>query len=181
MYRLQVHLANLAGNDKLTFDGRIDYVESQMEGIIDSADRPLDGRQWWLDADEPWQCLAVCKELTNAMRSGDPLGYESRLPVHQDVSCNGLQHYAALGRDEYGAAQVDLIPAEAPQDVYSGVCKLVQEAVARDAQNPAGDNYHYAKMLDGLVDRKVVKQTVMTKVYGVTFVGAREHIRNRSA
>lgn len=29
------------------------------------------------------------------------------------------------------------------------------------------------------VDRKMVKQTVMTSVYGVTFIGAREQIRKR--
>ena len=29
------------------------------------------------------------------------------------------------------------------------------------------------------VDRKLVKQTVMTSVYGVTFVGAREQIKRR--
>lgn len=29
------------------------------------------------------------------------------------------------------------------------------------------------------VDRKLVKQTVMTSVYGVTFIGAREQIKRR--
>jgi DNA-directed RNA polymerase len=29
------------------------------------------------------------------------------------------------------------------------------------------------------VDRKLVKQTVMTSVYGVTYVGAREQIKKR--
>jgi len=142
---------------------------------MDSADKPLDGRRWWLEADEPWQCLAVCEDLTKALRSPEPERYASKLPVHQDGSCNGLQHYAALGRDEVGASQVDLIPAEKPQDVYSGVCRLVQERVAKDAAE--GDRL--AKMLNGLVDRKVVKQTVMTSVYGVTFIGARQQILNR--
>ena len=27
------------------------------------------------------------------------------MPVHQDGSCNGLQHYAALLRDTHGAKQ----------------------------------------------------------------------------
>jgi DNA-directed RNA polymerase len=30
--------------------------------------------------------------------------------IHQDGSCNGLQHYAALGRDIEGANQVNLAP-----------------------------------------------------------------------
>jgi DNA-directed RNA polymerase len=32
----------------------------------------------------------------------------SHLHIHQDGSCNGLQHYAALGRDIEGAYQVNL-------------------------------------------------------------------------
>lgn len=35
------------------------------------------------------------------------------------------------------------------------------------------------KLLEIQVNRKLVKQTVMTSVYGVTFVGAREQIKRR--
>ncbi|KAK6236004.1 hypothetical protein SCA6_011341 [Theobroma cacao] len=44
------------------------------------------------------------------------------------------------------------------------------------ATNP---NASLAKLLIDQVDRKLVKQTVMTSVYGVTFVGAREQIKRR--
>jgi len=46
-------------------------------------------------------------------------------PLHQDGSCNGLQHYAALGRDVVGATSVNLMPCDVPQDVYSGVAQQV--------------------------------------------------------
>ena len=69
----------------------------------------------WLDADSPWQLLAVAKDLTEALRSGDPEAYASRLPVHQDGSCNGLQHYAALGRDAWGGTAVNLTYKPVPQ------------------------------------------------------------------
>ena len=45
-------------------------------------------------------------ELTAALRSPNPEKYVSHLAVYQDGSCNGLQHYAALGRDTVGAEQV---------------------------------------------------------------------------
>ncbi len=35
--------------------------------------------------------------------------------MHQDGSCNGLQHYAALGRDESGGRAVNLLPVDKPQ------------------------------------------------------------------
>lgn len=44
-------------------------------------------------------------------------------------SCNGLQHYAALGLDAKGGAQVNLVPADKPGDVYTGVCNIVKQKV----------------------------------------------------
>jgi DNA-dependent RNA polymerase len=69
----------------------------------------------WTEADSPWQLLAVCMDIAAALRSGDPATYCSRLPVHQDGSCNGLQHYAALGRDAWGGSAVNLTPNEGHQ------------------------------------------------------------------
>lgn len=46
-------------------------------------------------------------------------------PCGQDGSCNGLQHYAALGRDSVGAASVNLLPSDLPQDVYREVAAQV--------------------------------------------------------
>ena len=95
-----------------------------------------------------------------------------RLPVHQDGSCNGLQHYAALGGDLEGARQVNLEPSDRPQDVYSGVAELV----AADIERLAKEGNDVAKACRGKITRKTVKQTVMTNVYGVTFVGAKAQI-----
>ncbi|KAK9474234.1 uncharacterized protein V1510DRAFT_412798 [Dipodascopsis tothii] len=169
---LKIHLANVYGYDKASFDEREQFADDNVANIFDSADRPLDGSRWWQKADDPWQCLAVCFELADALRSPDPLKFRSRLPVHQDGTCNGLQHYAALGGDIEGATQVNLVPSDRPQDVYTHVAGLVQQKVARDAA--AG--HEIAKVLDGKISRKVVKQTVMTNVYGVTFIGARLQI-----
>jgi DNA-directed RNA polymerase len=113
-------------------------------------------------------------ELKAALDSPDPHAYECALPVHQDGTCNGLQHYAALGGDARGARQVNLDTADRPSDVYTYVANMVekrmQEELERDPNNKR------ARILIGKVSRKVVKQTVMTTVYGVTFVGAREQI-----
>lgn len=78
-----------------------------------------------MKSDKPLQTLACCKEIDNAVRHPNPAEYISHYPVHQDGSCNGLQHYAALGRDEHGAFEVNLHPSPLPQDVYSGVAALV--------------------------------------------------------
>ena len=51
--------------------------------------------------------------------------------------------------------------------------KRMQADLERDPDNK------FAKLLVGKISRKVVKQTVMTTVYGVTFVGAREQIEKQ--
>lgn len=180
---LKIHLANLfaGGVDKLSHEGRMTFIENHLEEIFDSADRPLEGRRWWLNAEDPFQFLAACMNLTEALRSSSPEAFISHIPIHQDGSCNGLQHYAALGRDELGAAAVNLVAGEKPADVYSGIAARVLEIMRRDAQkDPATfPDALRAKTLMEQVDRKLVKQTVMTSVYGVTYIGARDQIKRR--
>ena len=95
-------------------------------------------------------------ELRNALESPDPLAFESNLPVHQDGTCNGLQHYAALGGDRTGAQQVNLAVTERPSDVYTYVANMVENHI--DIDIARGDPV--AKHLKGKISRKVVKQTV---------------------
>ncbi|XP_031478887.1 DNA-directed RNA polymerase 2B, chloroplastic/mitochondrial-like isoform X3 [Nymphaea colorata] len=180
---LKIHLANLfaGGIDKLSYDGRVAFVENHLDDIFDSAERPLEGSRWWLNAEDPFQCLAVCINLSEALRNPSPETTISHLPVHQDGSCNGLQHYAALGRDTLGAASVNLVAGEKPADVYSEIAARVLETVQRDSQKDPATNPNAvrARLLIGQVDRKLVKQTVMTSVYGVTYIGARDQIKRR--
>ncbi|KAG9007397.1 DNA-directed RNA polymerase [Tulasnella sp. JGI-2019a] len=172
---LKIHLANVFGNDKATLDDRAQFTMDHLDDVYDSAMNPLDGRQWWRKADDPWQCLATCMELRAALESPDPLAFMSNLPVHQDGTCNGLQHYAALGGDAIGAAQVNLDVTEKPSDVYTYVANMVEAEILKDIEKGNTE----AKYLTGKVSRKVVKQTVMTTVYGVTMVGARAQIERQ--
>ncbi len=56
--------------------------------------------------------------------------------------------------------------------VLQGVAAIVARKVEEDAANGVSD----ALKLKGHVDRKLVKQTVMTSVYGVTAIGARAQV-----
>ncbi|XP_058446370.1 DNA-directed RNA polymerase, mitochondrial [Malaya genurostris] len=170
---LKLHCINLTGLKKReSIQDRLLYAEEIMDDILDSADRPLTGRMWWSKSDEPWQTLACCMEIAKVSRCPNPSEYQSGFPIHQDGSCNGLQHYAALGRDTPGAISVNLSTSDVPQDVYSAVAALVEENRAKDASN----NVKVAQVLEGFIKRKVIKQTVMTTVYGVTRFGARKQI-----
>ena len=172
---IKIHLASLFGLTKATFEDREKFTQDHLSEIFDSATRPLEGNRWWLQADDPWQCLATCEELRRALQSPDPHRFVSHLPVHQDGTCNGLQHYAALGGDQLGAKQVNLAPVDCPGDVYSTVADMVRAGIVADATQ--GDEL--AKLLEHAITRKVVKTTVMTNVYGVTFIGAVRQIERQ--
>ncbi|MCO5591279.1 hypothetical protein L7F22_045260 [Adiantum nelumboides] len=176
---LKIQLANLYGNgvDKLSFEDRIAFVEKNLDNIMESANKPLEGCRWWLAAEDPFQCLATCMEISNALSSPDVESFISHLPVHQDGSCNGLQHYAALGRDILGAESVNLTAQQKPADVYTGIAIRVKGLLEKDFLVESLSEK--ARQLHSQVDRKLVKQTVMTSVYGVTYIGARNQIMNR--
>ena len=82
---LKIHLANVYGNgvDKFSFEGRLAFVEKNMDNILDSANKPLEGRRWWLTAEDPFQCLATCMEISSALLSTNLETYCSYLPIHQ--------------------------------------------------------------------------------------------------
>lgn len=183
---LKVHLANLFGNNKITLEDRAKWTEDNIENVIDSAENPLTGKKWWQSAEEPFQALATCIEIAKASKLDNPELYQCSLPVHQDGSCNGLQHYAGLGRDHPGAVAVNLVPSNSPQDVYSRVLDIVKEQIEGDASIPFNHPVEMerikgecARLVKDLVSRKVIKQTVMTSVYGVTRTGARAQIQAR--
>lgn len=171
---LKIHLSNVYGYDKVPLKDRIEFANKNMENIKAVAKDPYQN-QWWIKGDKPWQILGICYELAEAYSLEDPTKFVSHFPVHQDGTCNGLQHYAALGGDVEGARQVNLKPADRPQDVYTYVAGLVIKRVKADAE--AGNEM--AIFFEDKITRKVVKQTVMTNVYGVTFVGALAQIKKQ--
>nr|POE72204.1 dna-directed rna polymerase, mitochondrial [Quercus suber] len=174
---LKIHLATVAGHDKASLEDRVAFTMAHLDDIHDSVRSPLGGRRWWLEAEDAWQTLAACFELAEALKCPDPTEFISHLPIQQDGTCNGLQHYAALGGDEIGARQVNLEPGDKPADVYTAVADAVREEVRKDAEK--GDPI--ASKLHGRITRKCVKQPVMTNVYGVTFFGARAQVEKQLA
>lgn len=66
-------------------EGRCAFGKQNLQRVLECAHAPLapgDG-QWWMQAEEPWQMLATCFEVSGAISSGDPESYASRLPLQQ--------------------------------------------------------------------------------------------------
>ena len=99
---LKIHLANIFGNDKLTFHEREKFIDDNLDKVFACTDDPFGENEelngWWKKGDKPWLCLGVASEITDAIRSGNPETFMSRMPVHQDGSCNG----------EFGSASIKI-------------------------------------------------------------------------
>lgn len=183
---LMIHGANLYGHDKVSLEDRIGWVEENRENILASADSPL-SNTFWCEADKPWQFLAFCFEYAGLIREG--YGFVSHLPVALDGSCNGLQHFSAMLRDEVGGKAVNLLPSEEPEDIYQRVAdRVVAKLEDAAANNPEGGKFQgdygaaavsmARQWLTFGVDRKVTKRPVMVLPYGGTLYSCRQYIED---
>lgn len=166
LFWLAVHCANCYGVDKCSFSDRVKWVEENLDDIRKAARDPL-GYRWWTTGDEKTrlQFLAACIAVD------EPENHGRHQPVQLDATCNGTQHYAALGRDRALAELVNLVPTDAPNSLYQVVTDATKPRVEAEAtDNPLA---HYC--LPALI-RRVLKQPVMTDGYGVTLYGATDQI-----
>lgn len=167
---LKVHIANLFGVDKVSFPERVQWVEENLDALMDSAKDPLDGERFWSTADDPYCALAAIFDLADYL--ADPANHVSHIAVAMDGSCSGLQHFSAMLRDEIGGKAVNLIPSEKPQDIYTEVANKAEEIVM-DASDK-GDAM--AALWEGKISRKIAKRPCMTLSYGATRFGFQEQI-----
>lgn len=167
MREVAIHLANMAGQDKLTYDDRVQWVMDHLREVQASAVDPIENR-WWLEADKPFQTLAACIAMFDAEAA-------SRLPCQIDGSNNGIQHGAAMTRDADVAGLVNMRPSHTPQDLYAAVLEPTRVAI----QQLAAGGDPVAQMALPHVIRDVTKQPTMTTIYGVTATGARTQVANK--
>lgn len=160
---LAVHIANLFGVDKVTFEERVQWVWDNTPSILDSAQQPLDGQRFWTSADSPYCALAACFEWQGFIVEG--ASYVSRVPVALDGSNSGLQHFSGMLLDPVGGRAVNLLPSDKPQDVYLEVAAAAQAVV-----DASGDP-DLAPWRGGKVTRKIAKRPCMTYCYSATRFG----------
>jgi DNA-directed RNA polymerase len=172
---LAVHGAGKWGNDKISFDDRVKFIEDMTEDIRDFAVDPLTFTAW-AGADKPWQFLNWCMEwaaLQDWIEEGNkPEDFVSHIPCAQDGSCSGLQHYSAMLRDKVGGAAVNLVPGDLPRDIYGQVASIASDKLKE--LSLTGESNGVRQTASGLlsvkdgINRSLTKPPVMTKTYGST-------------
>ena len=163
----KINGANRFGVDKRDLDARVAWVDEQRRHILAFADDPV-GNDGWTQADKPLQFLAWAKEYAAWVRN--PATFVSRIPVGLDGSCNGLQHFSAMLRDEVGGKATNLIPAKLPNDIYAQVARVTQgKLTGLDPKSLGARDQTYRELwLRHGMNRDLVKRSVMTLPYGST-------------
>lgn len=154
--------ANKFGYDKESLDDRVKWVADRRELLLAFADDPV-ANDDWREADCPLQFLAWCLEYAEWQRN--PHTFKSHLPVGMDGSCNGLQNFSAMLRDELGGRATNLVPSPKPNDIYQMVADVTALMLRRSTPDDAG--YRDKWLMHGL-NRTLVKRSVMTLPYGST-------------
>ncbi len=179
---LAVHGANCWGEDKVTLEERVAWVEAREADILRVHEDPL-MYPTWTEASEPWQFLAFCLEW-GAMREAEAAGkvFHSKLPVAMDGSNNGLQLYSLALRDTEGARATNVLPSDEPQDIYQEVADLVTVKLKEDAESLDEAASAMARtwllFVDGRVPRAATKRPVMVQPYGGTMYSCREYVED---
>lgn len=161
-YWLAIHGANMFGEDKISLQERVEWVNKNEDWILKCAEDPMNNRKWE-DASNGYQFLAFCDEWSKFKKEG--YGFVSHIPVSVDGSCNGLQVYSLMLRDSKAGKLVNLLPTDKPQDIY----QLVADAVIEKLKVDAAENKPYAQLwLDYGIKRSTTKRSIMTICYGST-------------
>lgn len=180
LFWLGVHGANVFGNDKVSLEERYQWAIDNADRVAQMIVDPLNDL-WWTEADKPWSFLAWAFEWGTfyAMAFADfpAHTFVSHLPIALDGSCNGIQHYSAMLRDEVGGAAVNLVPSDKPQDIYQEVADRVIEKLADVAAKLDHPDHFFAyQWLHFGIDRKITKRAVMVLPYGGTFKSCMDYV-----
>jgi DNA-directed RNA polymerase len=172
---LGVHGANLFGNDKVSLEDRFQWALGRLYDARDVAKDPIAFRHVWVNADKPWSFLAWRFEWALYGQYG--VDHVSHMPVALDGTCNGLQHYSAMLRDEVGGKAVNPVPGDKPSDVYATVAGVVMDklAVAASGIDDPAAVWKAGTFLSIGIDRKVTKRPVMVLPYGGTYKSCHEY------
>ena len=144
---------------KKSFDDRLKWVTDNESKVLAVGKSFKDSYDIWSKADCPFQFLAACREYYLACQMDNHEDYVSGLPVGLDGTNSGIQHYAAASRSSADGVLVNLIPGEAPRDIYQAVADRVNELI-KDCDEPEAKLWR-----DYGVGRKTVKRNVMTFGY----------------
>jgi hypothetical protein len=172
LYYLKIYGANNHNEDNLSKKSIVDkikWVDIHYDKII-NLDRELIS-----SAENKFIFAAFCLNMRLYHNNPEAKIYT---PVFLDATCSGIQHLAALMLDLELGKKVNLSPItekDKPEDIYSSLIEPINLAI-----NKLGEtDIKYSHFKDIKLNRKILKQSIMTKVYNVTQFGMKEQIKGK--
>lgn len=169
---LYIHGANAHNaNDigKSSFTERIKWVKTNYDRII-SMDKEL-----ILKAESKFVFTAFCLALKELHKNPES---NIKIPVVLDATCSGIQHLAGLLRDFDLGSKVNLTFDENIDkvgDIYSEMLQPINKAINDYGLN----NPNYGNLSLVKLNRKNIKQSIMTKTYNASIPGMVEQIKDK--
>lgn len=160
----KTNLAQLWGEDKLSYKDSVAWVDAHEDLILRMAEEPLEYTEW-LDCDAPWQFIQAALEYREW--KADPQGFRSHIPINFDGSVSGTQHCSAILRNEVTGKAVNLLSGLPRQDLYMETSRAVEAALRASTALPEV----LRPFLSHGIPRAMSKKVTMTVPYGCTSYG----------
>ena len=134
------HIANMFGEDKLTHEGKVKFVENKYYEFVSMGKDPQ-ANKGWMVAEKPFQFLSAVIELAELdahfVAGGKTEDFISHTICYRDGSNNGLQWLFSLAKDDKNAHLVNIKPTTdgAPGDMYTYVATRVRDKLIDDASD----------------------------------------------
>ncbi len=164
-YWYKIGISNSCGNDKLSFDRRIQWFDSHRDQLINVGrmiyggdfDR---GYQFLKDqCDDPFCVFSLCNEY---FRIFEERSQEySQCYVNVDCSCSGTSIFNTWRRNRTGGILTNLIDTPYPQDIYTEVWNEIQKNVKPNTFRPD----HIQELERTKKIRKMIKDTYIPTQY----------------
>lgn len=184
-YDLYVHISNCAGNDKDSFDSRVEWVRDRQNQLLGIANDPWGHWDTLVSFGVPeekktrLQFIAACielKRLCDWIAEGNEQDeFLCRIPVGLDATSSGVQILTAIGRDDKAAEYVNLCKTRDGKvgDMYQfvfdeGVAPLLPSLQGKSDQL---DTIIKEVVVGHKLGRKMVKRPAMTYSYSATMQG----------
>ena len=134
---IAIHTANVCGMDKISINDRISWVQSNIDsGTFEAINDFEDVIQAFPKADT-FQATVAILEINRIIALGkNAAEVESNLVCHQDGTCNGLQHMAAITGSRTTAESVNCVAStadDAPSDIYGIIAQAAAEMATGEA------------------------------------------------
>ena len=152
------------------------------------------GASYWKEADEPFQFLSYCEEY-NALFITEERD-TTRVFIGRDASCSGIQILSSVIGDLKAMEYTNVLPSDAPKDAYGEVARVARELLrdpawlkdqieGRQEKDEAWNKKNPDRLFEprsifefdpDLLDRSILKTSVMVTGYGGTYRSKRDYI-----